>query len=192
MKKYLSYLLIFSICVLLIGCNSAPESTAPTAAKDPMWGKSYYVSFNAYTVHSGHPLEAFKYCLSDENYLISPQPAWDIKLEVWEFDPEAFTALCTDYGYWQDRFNPEYICENIDTAWKGSHSDGYDWYLLKLKDGMLMLASSRDYITSVEIIEKKGTQAEFFSYWHKKWQSAQFGDNPEAYQTWRELYNRHN
>ena len=38
----------------------------------------------------------------------------------------------------------------------------------------------------------KGTQAEFFTYWHQKWQGAQFGENPEAYQTWRDLYNRHN
>ena len=191
MKKSLILLLILCFtCTLLFGCNAAPESTVPTEAKDPIWGKGYAVEFNAYTSHSGHPSSDAIYCLTTDKHFVYAAATWEAKLEIWDFDPAAFTALFTDTGYWQDKFSPEYICENIDTAWKGSFEES-NCYLLKLKDGMLMVAVGVDYITSVQIIEEKGTQAEFFSYWNEQWLPRQFEDNKEPYQTWKELYNKY-
>lgn len=201
MKKSLILLLILCFtCTLLFGCNSAPESTAPTTTEvtDPLLGKGYYVEFNAYTTNSGHPNDEALYCLTPDFHLIFASTNQLAKLEPWDFDATEFTTICTDYGYWQDKFNPEYICKNIDKAWKGQFYESAACYLLQLKDGMLMLAhcaitAEGNYITRTEIIKESCSQAEYFSYWHNKWQSRRFSENGAAsYEKWQKIYNRFN
>ena len=197
MKKALILLLILCFtCTLLFGCNAALESTVPTEAKDPIWGKGYAVEFNAYTSHSGHPSSDAIYCLTTDKHFVYAAATWEAKLEIWDFDPAAFTALFTDTGYWQGDFRTEYICQNIDKAWKGEFSQEVACYLLQLKDGMLMVAmgsnnQGSNRITSVQILKEKCTQAEYLSYWNDWWLPRQFEDNKEPYQKWRELYNKY-
>lgn len=199
MKKFLtSLIIVFSIGMLLIGCNYTTPDT--TEAADPMWGKGYYVRFNAYTTHSGHPSKESWYCLAGDNHLvIAPwTPPQEVKLEAYNFDPDAFTDLCTDHGYWQDFFNPEFVCQNTQQAWYGQTDDSDHFFdLLRLKDGMLLLASSAKneqgsrYIYSVQVIEEKGTQSAYFSYWKDRWEPRQYEEDPGPYQQWKALYDRY-
>ena len=199
-KTLLSLLILCFTCTLLFGCNSTPEDTTPTEAKDPIWGKGYYVSFNSFTTHSGHPSKNFWYCLTEDQHLvIAPtRPPQDVQLTEYEFIPEEFPTAYTSFGYWQDIFNPEYLCANTRRAWKGQHENGdYLFILLQLRDDMLFLvhqdtdSEGNPYIYTVSIIEEKGTQAEYFSYWNDQWLPRQFEDDKAPYEKWRELYRKY-
>lgn len=199
-KSLISLLILCFTCTLLFGCNSAPEDTTPIEAKDPIWGKGYYVSFNSFTTHSGHPSENFWYCLTEDQHLVAAPwtPPMDVQLTEYEFIPEEFPTGYTSFGYWQDIFKPEYLCANTRRAWRGQEEDGvYHFILLQLRDDMLFLvqqdtdSEGNPYIFFVQIIEEKGTQAEYFSYWNEQWLPRQFEDDKAPYEKWRELYHKY-
>lgn len=187
--------------IMLVGLLSNPFRF------DPLFGKGYEATFYAYTTSSLHAGD-LTFCLTDDGYLVHVGGgiAHYAKLENISFDPDIFTSHCTNYGYWQGGYSPEYICQHIDRAWygvfqTGSKSGPY-FYLLLLDDGQLLCAEGnflnkypKGTFVRVYTLEAKLSQAEFFYLWNpyveKNKDNYRYGNYPTDYfAIWKYIYHK--
>lgn len=222
-KTLLSCILCIGIFTAFVsGCHvakPAPETTESSALPiDPLFEQSYKVVFNAYTTVSAHPGDNPVYFFTHDGLLIcgNSRPLHTAQMESTEFDKEQFLSYCTDYEYWQDYFNPQYICDHVEKVWRGDNigvdvgcSIGRNTFfmLFALDDGELLLCTVSDakdesgnfteqpILNTAEVLKSSGDINAFLSYWNdfyntelgKQW----LEECPESTARWEALQEKY-